>query len=319
MTQPFKTQHPEIDDLFDRYRRAPQSTIFAPLADACRKAGMIDEALDICKKGLAANPRYASGYVVQGKCLYDAEKPEDAEAAFRRVLELDGSNLVALKFIGIILSERGDTGAARACFEHILALDPEDRDIRRRLNEVGDLRRSETPVSHNEPELGPAEPVRRGPTVEPNAGRVPAQDVDTIIVHPQPAESLDDEEFEGAPITLGDASESTDDEIATMTLADIYATQGYTDKALRIYREVSRRQPDNQDLLRKIAALESRAERRAAAEAEAPAAVVQAEPPVREEAPAPKPAAVAQTAAGNRIDETRSYEQFKRWLRSVSD
>ena len=114
MTQPFKTQHPEIDELFDRYRRAPQSSVFAPLADACRKAGMIEEALDICRKGLAANPRYASGYVVQGKCFYDAEQPEKAEDAFRKVLDLDSANLVALKFIGIILSERGDTGAARA-------------------------------------------------------------------------------------------------------------------------------------------------------------------------------------------------------------
>ena len=37
MTKRYTT--PELDDLFDRYRLAPDSTIFAPLADACRKAG----------------------------------------------------------------------------------------------------------------------------------------------------------------------------------------------------------------------------------------------------------------------------------------
>lgn len=292
MTQPFETQHPEIDELFDRYRRAPHSTIFAPLADACRKAGMIEEALDICRKGLESNPRYASGYVVQGKCLYDADRPAEAEGAFRKVLALDAKNLVALKFIGIILSERGDNGAARACFEHILALDPDDRDIRRRLEEVGDA-----PAHPTTARTAPAMSARMeqpGP--------------------PEPAAGEDD--FEGAPITLGDESGTTD-EIATMTLADIYAAQGYTEKALRIYREVSRSQPNNEDLLRKIAAVEARAERMAAPDrAPAPADTA----PVREaSAVPPRPAAPARPAGGNRIDETRSYEQFKRWLRSVSD
>jgi tetratricopeptide (TPR) repeat protein len=313
MTQPFKTQHPEIDELFDRYRRAPQSTVFAPLADACRKAGMIEEALDICRKGLVANTEYASGYVVQGKCLYDAEQPEAAEEAFRKVLELDSANLVALKFIGIILSERGDTGAARACFEHILALDPDDRDIRRRLDEVAvpepATRRVQPPVQ---------------PPVSSEVSRGRARDeeleeeLETLVMRSRPPESVDEEErFEGAPIELGKSPETTD-EIATMTLADIYAAQGYTEKALRIYREVHRRQPNNADLSRKIDALEARAERRAATDAAEVVEKAEAPEPA-EAAPAPAPARPAHNAAGSQIDEGRSYEQFKRWLRRVSD
>lgn len=304
MTQPFETQHPEIDDLFDRYRRAPGSTIFAPLADACRKAGMIEEALDICRKGLESNPRYASGYVVQGKCLYDAERPAEAEAAFRKVLALDPKNLVALKFIGIILSERGDAGAARACFEHILALDPDDRDIRRRLEEVGDAKPSAVP---REPR-----PVPRHAVNAPAAASIP-ETVELRATQSEPGDAGDDD-FEGAPITLGDESGTTD-EIATMTLADIYAAQGYTEKALRIYHEVSRRQPNNEELRRRISALETRAREAAASvEAAEPVAVAPEEPPIPS-----RPAGPARPASGSRIDETRSYEQFKRWLRSVSD
>jgi tetratricopeptide (TPR) repeat protein len=290
MSQPFKTHHPELDEMFERFRQAPKSTIFAPLADACRKAGMIEEALEICDQGVAANPEYASGHVVHGKCLYDAEKPEAAEASFRRVLELDGNNLVALKFLGIILAERGDAGAARACFEHILALDPEDRDIRRRLNEVGiDA------------------PLRRAPE--------PAAPVRTVIAPVTPVsddDHNDNDDFEGAPISLGPASATTE-EIATMALADIYASQGYTGKALRIYEEVLRRQPDNADLKRKIAELEKRAD-------ETPAAVATEPAPAEARKPAPQAQpAPARPVAPPAIDETRSYEQFKRWLKSVSD
>ncbi len=307
MTQPFQTQNPEIDELFDRFRRAPHSTVFAPLADACRKAGMLDEALDICRKGLVANPEYASGYVVQGKSMYDAEMPEQAEASFRRVLELDANNLVALKFIGIILSERGDTGAARACFEHILVLDPEDRDIKRRLEEVrpSTTRVTDVTITGELPDV--AATFREVPAAAPST---PSTDV---------GEEADD--FEGAPITLSEDA-STTDEIATITLADIYATQGYRDKAMRIYREVLRRQPDNDDLRRKISALESRTEGLEPVAPEvprpsAPAATASAEPP---RAPVSPPSApTPRPAAGGRIDESRSYEQFKRWLRSVSD
>ena len=39
----------ELDDLFERYRATPKGHVFAPLADACRKAGMLEEALEICK------------------------------------------------------------------------------------------------------------------------------------------------------------------------------------------------------------------------------------------------------------------------------
>jgi Flp pilus assembly protein TadD len=108
----------DLDELFDRYRAAPGSHVFAPVADACRKAGMLEEALEICARGVGLHPRYASGYVVQGKCLYAAGRAGDAEAAFDRVLELDPKNLVALKYLGILHAERGDNARARILRTH---------------------------------------------------------------------------------------------------------------------------------------------------------------------------------------------------------
>ncbi len=296
MTQPFKTDLSELDELFERFRQAPKSTAFAPLADACRKAGMIEEALEICRKGLAANPRYASGHVVHGKCLYDAGEPERAESAFERVLEVDADNLVALRFLGVILAERGEGDGARACFEHILAIDPEDRDIGRRLDELADAGANDRPV------------IETGMNEEAAVAA---------------SESLDEdgEDFEGEEITLGGDDGVTTEEIATMTLAEIYASQGYTDRALRIYREVLRRQPDHADVRRKIEALESR--RTSEVEPGPEPREVEA-PPSDADHSEPVPAAPRREAAGNggtndRIDTERNYEQFKRWLRSVSE
>jgi tetratricopeptide (TPR) repeat protein len=301
----------DIDDLFDRYRAAPGSHVFAPLADACRKAGMLEEALDICARGVGANPCYASGYVVQGKCLYAAGRAGDALAAFDRVLELDPKNLVALKYLGILHAERGDNARAREYFEHILALDPDDREIRSRIEDV-DMAEAHVPQASV-----------RAETL-PSLETLDADD-EEIVELPD----LEDESFEGAPITLGDET-VTPDEIATMTLADIYASQGYASRALKIYREVYKRQPGNATLASKIETLEKgvkaalEAARNAVPEepAQSPSAAQTSPAPVpeksapRERAADAAPRSATPPPTGSPIDQTQSYEQFKRWLKA---
>lgn len=231
MTERFITDNPELDALFERYRQAPRSHVFAPLADACRKAGLVDEAIDIVDRGVEENPGYTSGHVVRGKCYYERGDRKMAVSCFERVLELDPNNLVALKFLGLIQAEAGDAVGARERFKHILALDPDDREIRRELD-ILDV-----------PATEPARDRAEDPPADDEASSPSAGDIDA------------DNEFEGAPISLEVGDDPTTDELATMTLADIYAEQGYAEKALRIYREVLRRQPDNNGVRAKIRAL----------------------------------------------------------------
>jgi tetratricopeptide (TPR) repeat protein len=352
-----RTHNREIDELFERYRRAPGSHVFAPLADAYRKLGLVEEALDICARGLSANPRYASGWVVQGKCEYDAGNPERAEASFKRVLEIDAHNLVALRYLGIIRASCGDPDAARAHFEHILTLDPSDKEIRQRLDAVLESTHvtADTLVEEIEQVLQPPVEEKRStpaaPAPAPERVHVARADdrtedrshersADRPYVRkestpaPQPeiareeeAVELPDvpEELVGAPIILSDDAE-TSEYIATVTLADIFANQGYSAKALKIYEDVLRRQPNNDEVRRKMAALQGEPatdvspDPKRAAESPSPAPISPAAPTVASaSAAAPQPATGAASPTGPAIDEGRSYEQFKRWLRSVSD
>ncbi len=331
-----RTHNREIDDLFERYRRAPGSHVFAPLADAYRKLGLVEEALDICARGLSANPRYASGYVVQGKCQYDAGRADRAEESFKKVIEIDPHNLVALRYLGIIRAGCGDSDGARGYFERILNLDPGDKDIRQRLDTIGEYAplSATTLVDEIEQVLAPETPKAPAServehrVEEPVRARVEKPVADDVIELPEVRD-----EFEGSPILLGDDDSVTTEYIATVTLADIFATQGYAEKALKIYHDVLRRQPNNDDVKRKIAAIEKgevvarpdETQREHAPRPIAPSPAA-AHP---DSAPASATSSIASATTGSSpvpatppaaaIDEGRSYEQFKRWLRTVSD
>jgi tetratricopeptide (TPR) repeat protein len=321
MTERFKTDNRELDDLFDRYRAAPGSHVFAPLADACRKAGMLEEALEICSRGVGEHPRYASGYVVQGKCLYDSNRKGDALAAFERVLGLDPKNLVALKYLGMLHAEQGDSERAAEYFEHILALDPDDRDIRSRIEDI-ELAAPHAPHASVRAEAETLSDVVLDAQSDATPAAVVAEETETeVAVLPD----MEDDAFEGEPITLGDES-VTSDEIATMTLADIYASQGYGSRALKIYREVHKRQPDNAALAAKIETLEKeiRAATEAARQAEpepvvaTPKATIPAKNSAEPAVAPPSPRTAAPLPDSTPINQAQNYEQFKRWLKSSS-
>jgi len=281
-------ENPELEKLFERYRKSPESFVFAPLADACRKIGRLEEALEICSRGVKLHPNYPTGHVVLGKCLFDMGRQEEALEAFRRVLTLDGENMVALKYVGLIAAAKGEVEEAKEKFQRILALDPDNKEIRTRLRELEQ--------GEEEEEFLELRPV-------------------------------DEEEFEGQEIRLGEEDVETSDELATMTLADIFAAQGYREKALKIYREVLRRDPDNQKVKEKIAALSARSREPALEKMvddlplEEPAPEPSPEPPAQETSSPPrKPPSPAQQETrsepppGRPIDEKESLEHFRRWL-----
>ncbi len=195
----------ELRSLIERYNRAQDSRAFAPLADAYRKQGEVAKAIELLEKGLVQYPHYASAHVILGKCFYDTGATERAKAEFRRVLELDAENMVALKFLGDILLAEEKREEAGECYRRLLAIDPTNEEAARALK---DLERS----------------------------------------------------FVTKEIDLADHRTARDErprELATITLAGIYAAQGYYNKALGIYREVLSREPLNREAKEMVGKLQA--------------------------------------------------------------
>jgi tetratricopeptide (TPR) repeat protein len=238
----------EIANLSSKLAANPESRIFAPLADAYRRAGRISEAIEICREGLRHHPDYLSGRLVLARCHDDAGDLDAAEEAFGEVLRREPRNVVALRALGEIALARDDPEAAAARYEEALALEPQNAELRERLDALRRIRYA-----------APG----RAPEVE-SAGAAAAGDgaPDQAVMRGDLAGAA------GAPQAT--AAEAASEEIATVTLAEVYAEQGLRDRALGIYRRLLADDPRNPRLRERLEGLEREVEEeRAQLDAEA--------------------------------------------------
>jgi tetratricopeptide (TPR) repeat protein len=111
----------------------PDPRVFARLADAYRREGLLDEAIQICRDGLAAHPGHAGGREVLARALLERGALEEAEQEFRRVLEQVPAHLPALRSLGDISVRQGRPQEARRYYERALHLNPDDSETQARL------------------------------------------------------------------------------------------------------------------------------------------------------------------------------------------
>ena len=122
----------EIEKLERRYQENPDQW-FAALADQYRKSGSMELALQVVRAGLEKRPNYVSGHIVLGRCLLDEKKDAEASAVFRRVLELDAENIMALKTLSEIAERTADADGQRGWLSRLLEIDPMNDEAREAL------------------------------------------------------------------------------------------------------------------------------------------------------------------------------------------
>ena len=116
----------EIRDLHELLGSAqdPEGRAFVPLADAYRRAGDPDRALELLGRGLERHPDLAAGYLMQALACRDLADDEGAESAYRQVLNLDGDNARALVGLGRLIQGGDDDEEAERLIRRGVALDP---------------------------------------------------------------------------------------------------------------------------------------------------------------------------------------------------
>lgn len=223
---PDRSLSADIERFEAEYAERPDGLVFARLADAYRKTGDPERALTLLQQGLSRHPNYFSAFVVQGRAFLDLGRTDDADGAFRRVLELDAENLVALQALGELARDRGELDEAARWYERLVQVDPLNEDAALAFKELADRDLRE-------------------------AAEVIARDLEST----EPlTEST--EEMEAIP---GDGEAAWHDpDLLTQTMAELYASQGLFEEAEAVYLELLKFRPGDPHLLERLDATRAR-------------------------------------------------------------
>ncbi len=118
-----------IEDLRRRVQKDPASIAFAQLAEECRRAGDLDEAVSVCRAGLALHPTYLSARVTLGRALLELNQLSEAQTELQYVLRSAPENLAALRALAETLHRQGDLSNSLAQYRVALSLAKNDPDL----------------------------------------------------------------------------------------------------------------------------------------------------------------------------------------------
>ncbi|MCY3665442.1 MAG: tetratricopeptide repeat protein [Gemmatimonadetes bacterium] len=266
-----------IAKLEKAFRRDPDSPHFARLADRYLKRGRTERALELCQKGCASFPDYATGFIVLSKCYEKRGDLEEAREAMGQALRLDPENPSGYKRLAHLFEQLGVAPLVLQSLRQAAYLDPFDASLAKRINRFAGQTHQDAPTPEPEPEelvVSAASQTLDAKAAQPQAlpPPQPSEDEDRDALYGDTDDSelfrllQEIEEKKGPepvpapaePPTLADSEPSApkSKRIATMTLAEIYTTQGLTQKAIETYRELLEQEPTNTIIRSKLASLE---------------------------------------------------------------
>ena len=103
--------NPRIEELRRRIQKDPASIAFAQLAEEHRRAGQFEDAVRVCRAGLAQHPAYLSARITLGRALLEMGRYDEAVSEFEYVLKAAPDNLTATRELADIKQRRGARAA----------------------------------------------------------------------------------------------------------------------------------------------------------------------------------------------------------------
>jgi tetratricopeptide (TPR) repeat protein len=119
----------EIRQFEARLAREPTSQAYAALAEAYRRAGRAEEAVALCREGLARHPAYVTTRLVLAKALLEAGDVGAAREEIRRFLGGEPDHEPALRIAVECALRAGDPTEALGLVRRLGGLDPHDRTV----------------------------------------------------------------------------------------------------------------------------------------------------------------------------------------------
>ncbi|PKL52070.1 MAG: hypothetical protein CVV37_03065 [Nitrospira bacterium HGW-Nitrospira-1] len=145
----------EIEKLREKVEKDPNSKLYVLLAEEYRKEGMLDEALEVLRKGIETQPGYMSARVSLGKIYLEKGQKDKARVEFESVIKAIPDNLYAHKKLAEIYGDTGERRLATKAYRTFLKLNPMDEEAANKLRELEGAD-TEQPVEKIEEHSAPA-------------------------------------------------------------------------------------------------------------------------------------------------------------------
>jgi len=195
-------------------------------------AGQFGKAIEVLQEGLKKFPKMISARFFLGEVYWTSGDHALARVELEQVIKAAPDNFAAYRRLALVYHELGDTASAVKACETILHANPKDREMGELLKEL----------QGGGAKAAQAKQAKHAETHE--AAKVADEKV-------KADHASDDAAGEELSMDMQVAGDVTD----SVTLADLYISQGHREKGLEVYRRLAAKEPDNIRLREKIRAL----------------------------------------------------------------
>jgi len=231
----------DIKNLEEQLAKSPDSLSFARLSDVYFKVGLIDEALRVARQGTLKHPRYLSGQRALSLACHAKGLDDEALAALKLVTEALPEDVSSQKLLGRLFTEAGNRYAASQAYRTALEFAPDDVECRIEL-----------------------ESLERSAGDSESAFELDEDDEEIIEDLEILEEYESGEEGQVAGLRPQETSPASEglvtphyDPLSTGTVAELYVRQGFTQKALEIYRAILADNPADFAIAERVVELEA--------------------------------------------------------------
>ncbi len=127
---------PQIYHYLRRFQEDPRSRVFAPLAEAYRKAGLLNEAIEIARDGVRIHPHFIGGRVALARALFDQGNYQEVVKELEPVVMDAPDNLVAQRLLAESYLILGRIAESLSAYKLLLFFIPNDQEIEKLVQEI---------------------------------------------------------------------------------------------------------------------------------------------------------------------------------------
>lgn len=164
------TKNSVNNEFLERYQKlwdADQtSRVFAPLAEAYRQNGNLQQALQICRQGLNLHPNFAGGWLQLAKVYSDRGEISKAIGALKKAVALAPENIQAHNLLADLYLTQKQPKESLKAFKMVLLLNPNDSRARKTIERLESLTADEYSTETFQIDSSPALEMIDGEEVE---------------------------------------------------------------------------------------------------------------------------------------------------------